>query len=527
MVKREDPKAGAGTAEEEPHAALAREFDRRRTAALAMGGAERLARRRANNLLDARERLDKLLDPDTFIESGLFGTSSSRLEDRDRSPADGKIAGFGRIDGRDVAVVANDFTVMGASSSSTNGRKIAHMKRVATQRGLPLVFLGESSGARMPDHMGARGMGSLLGNDPTQYVRQRETPWASATLGLSYGSSSWYAVLSDFCVIRKGAVLAVSSSLLASLATGEQVDPQELGGWRLHAETTGFADAVAETDEEALAAIRTFLSYLPSHANEAPPERPVPAGSGEGMRDIGKLLPAKRTQVYDVRRIIRAIVDQDSLFELKARFGKVAVTALSRIGGRTVGIVANNPLVKGGALDTDACEKITSFLVLCDSFNIPLVMLVDTPGFAIGTEAEKKRAPGKIMNFMQALQMFSMPKISVILRKSYGQAYLNMGGGRNSDEVAAWPTAEVSFMDPTFAVRVVHGLSPGEPGFDAAFAQMSKDSEPWDIAGIYAVQSIIEPHTTRDYLIRMLDVHRLRMSGGVGQHLMRGWPTST
>ena len=416
---------------------------------------------------------------------------------------------------------------MGASSSSTNGRKIAHVKRVATQRGLPLVFLGESSGARMPDHMGARGMGSLLGNDPTQYVRQRETPWASATLGLSYGSSSWYAVLSDFCVIRKGAVLAVSSSLLASLATGEQVDPQELGGWRLHAETTGFADVVTETDEEALAAIRTFLSYLPSHANEAPPERPVPAGSGDGMRDIAKLLPAKRSQVYDVRRIIRAIVDQDSLFELKARFGKVAVTALSRIGGRTVGIVANNPLVKGGALDTDACEKITSFLVLCDSFNIPLVMLVDTPGFAIGTEAEKKRAPGKIMNFMHALQMFSMPKISVILRKSYGQAYLNMGGGRNSDEVAAWPTAEVSFMDPTFAVRVVHGLSPGEPGFDVAFAQMSKDSEPWDIAGIYAVQSIIEPHTTRDYLIRMLDVHRLRMSGGVGQHLLRGWPTST
>jgi methylmalonyl-CoA decarboxylase subunit alpha len=245
------------------------------------------------------------------------------------------------------------------------------------------------------------------------------------------------------------------------------------------------------------------------------------------MRDIVKLLPAKRTQVYDVRRIIRAIVDKDSLLELKARFRKVAVTALSRIDGRTVGIVANNPLVKGGALDTDACEKITSFLVLCDSFNIPLVMLVDTPGFAIGTDAERKRAPGKIMNFMQALQMFSMPKISIILRKSYGQAYLNMGGGRNSDEVAAWPTAEVSFMDPTFAVNVVHGLSPGEPGFDAAFAQMNKDSEPWDIAGLYAVQSILEPHTTRDYLIRMLDVHRLRMTGGVGQHLMRSWPTST
>jgi acetyl-CoA carboxylase carboxyltransferase component len=505
---------------------LEREFAARQAKALAMGGAERIARRTAAGVLNARSRIDGLLDPGSFIESGLFGVSSSRAEDRDRSAADGKITGFGRIEGREVAVVSNDFTVMGASSSSTNGRKIAHAKRVATQRGLPLIFLGESSGARMPDHMGSRGMGTLLGNDPTQYVRMRETPWASATLGLSFGSSSWYAVLSDFCVIRKGAVLAVSSSLLASLAIGEAVDPQDLGGWKLHAEVTGFADMVVETDEEALAAIRNFLSYLPSHCNEATPERAVPEGSGADMVNVIDLLPEKRTQVYDVRKIIRAIVDKDSFFELKPRFGKVGVTGLSRIGGRTVGIIANNPLSKGGALDTDACEKITSFLVLCDSFNIPVVLLVDTPGFAIGTDAERKRAPGKIMNFMQALQMFSMPKISVVLRKSYGQAYLNMGGGRNSDEVAAWPTAEVSFMDPTFAVKVVHGLSPGDAGFDEAFASMSKDSEVWDMAGAYAVQSVIEPHTTRDYLIRMLEVHRSRMTNGVGQHLLRAWPTS-
>jgi acetyl-CoA carboxylase carboxyltransferase component len=505
---------------------LEREYGAREAKALGMGGPDRLARRAKTGVLDARSRVDGLLDPDSFIETGLFGVSSSRPEDRERSAADGKVAGFGRIEGREVAVVSNDFTVMGASSSSTNGRKIGHAKRVATQRGLPLIFLGESSGARMPDHMGSRGMGTLLGNDPTQYVRLRETPWASATLGLSYGSSSWYAVLSDFCVIRKGAVLAVSSSLLASLAIGETVDPQELGGWKVHAEVTGFADMVVDTDEEALAAIRTFLSYLPSHCNEAPPEQLVPEGSGAGMTDIVDLLPEKRTQVYDVRKIVRAIVDKDSFFELKPRFGKVAVTGLSRLGGRTVGIIANNPLVKGGALDTEACEKITHFLVMCDSFNIPIVLFVDTPGFSIGTDAERKRAPGKIMNFMHALQMFSMPKISVILRKSYGQAYLNMGGGRNSDEVAAWPTAEVSFMDPTFAVKVVHGLVPGDAGFDDAFATMSKDSEVWDMAGSYAVQSVIEPHTTRDYLIRMLDVHRLRLTKGIGQHLLRAWPTS-
>ncbi len=504
---------------------MEREFAERVARALAMGGPEKLAKRKAAGVLDARERLDRLVDAGTFIESGRFSTSANPA-DRDKSPADGKIAGFGRIDGREAALVSNDFTVFGASSGATNGRKIAHMKRVATERGIPLVFLGESSGARMPDHMGSRGMGTLLGNDGTQYRRMREVPWASATLGYSYGSSSWYAVLSDFSVIRKGAVLAVSSSLLASLAIKEEVDPQELGGWRLHAEVTGFADAVAETDEEALELVKRFLSYLPGHHNEAPPVRPVPPGSGANMRDVLRHLPEKRTQVYDVRKIVRDVVDADSFFELKPRFGKVAVTGLARLAGHTVGILANNPLHKGGAMDTEACEKMTSFIVLCDSFNIPLVMFVDTPGFVIGTEAERKRAPGKIMNHMNALSLTTVPKLSVVLRKSYGQAYLNMGGGRNSDEMAAWPTAEISFMDDTFAVRIVHGLEPGQPGFDEALARMGKDNEVWDIASVYAVQSVIRPEETRDYLIRMLEVHRLRLTHGVGQHLMRAWPTS-
>lgn len=503
-----------------------RDYEERLKKALAMGGPQKIARRKSLGIMNARERIDALCDLGTFIESGLFGASSSNYADRVKTPADGKIAGFGKINGREAAVSANDFTVMGASSSSTNGRKIAHLKQVASQRGLPLVFLGESSGARMPDHMGSQGMGTLLGNDPAQYQRLRETPWVSATLGSSYGSSSWYAVLSDFNVMRKGAVLAVSSPLLASLATKETVAPEDMGGWRVHSEVTGFADLVVNTDEEAIAAVKTFLSYLPSHHNTAPPEYPVPPGSGAEMANILALLPTSRTQVYDVRRIVRAIVDKDSFFEIKARFGKVATTGLARLDGRSVGIIANNPLVKGGALDTDACEKITSFLVLCDSFNIPIVMFVDTPGFMIGTDAERRRAPGKIMNFMNALALTTVPKLSVILRKSYGQAYLNMGGGRNSDEVAAWPTAEVSFMDPQFGVRIVTGLEPGQPGFDEAYADMNRNSQVWDMAAVYAMQSVIRPQETRDYLIRMLDVHKMRPRNNTGVHLMHAWPTS-
>lgn len=511
---------------EERRAKLEADFARREAKAKAMGGPQRLVKRAASaGVLDARERIAKLFDTGSFIESGLF-TTSANPADAERSPADGKIAGFGRIHGREAAVVSNDFTVMGASSGATNGRKIAHMRRVATERGMPLVFLGESSGARMPDHMGSRGMGLLLGNDGLQYRRMRETPWCSATLGMSYGSSSWYAVLSDFSVMRKGAVLAVSSALLASLAIKEQVDPQALGGWQLHSEVTGFADMVVDTDEEALDAIKRFLSYLPNHHNEPPPVASVPAASGTRIADVLRHLPASRTQVYDVRKIIRDVVDADSFFELKPRFGKVATTGLARLDGRTVGIVANNPLYKGAAMDTDACEKITSFIVLCDSFNIPLVLFVDTPGFVIGTEAERRRAPGKIMNYMNALSLTTVPKLSVILRKSYGQAYLNMGGGRNSDEVAAWPTAEVSFMDSSFGVQIVHGFKPGEPGFDEKLEVFGRDSEVWDMAQVYAVQSVIRPEQTRDYLIRMLEVHRLRLTNGIGQRLMRAWPTS-
>lgn len=501
------------------------DLEARRAKARAMGGEKKLGERRTKGHLNARERIERLVDPATFIESGLHATSVFP-QDGERTPADGKIAGYGRVSGREVALVSNDFTVMGASSSATNGKKIAQMKRVATQRGLPLIFFGESSGARMPDTMGARGMGTMLGNDPTQYQRLRETPWASAVLGYCYGSSTWYTCCADFAVMRKGAVMAVSSPLLVSEATSEKVDPEELGGWKLHAETTGLIDLVADTDEEALEAIKSFLSYMPSHCNEAPPRAPVPPGSGSEVANVGALLPPSRTQVYDVRKIIRTVVDRNSFFELKARFGKVAVTGLARLDGHVVGIVANNPLFKGGALDSDACEKITGFLVLCDSFNIPLIMLVDTPGFVIGTEAERRRAPGKIMNFMNALSLCTVPKLSIILRKSYGQAYLNMGGGRNSDEVAAWPTAEISFMDPHFAARIVHGYEPNTLEFTEARARMERDSTVYDIAGIYGVQSVIKPEETRDYLIRMLEVHRLRLTDNVGQHLMRAWPTS-
>lgn len=507
-------------------------FAERTTRAKAMGGQEKLARRRAAGRLNARERIDYFVDKGSYVETGLFAVSSVVPEDRDKTPADGKVAGFATVDGRPIGIVANDFTVKGASSSLTNMKKIGHVKKAATERGFPLVFFGESSGARMPDNMGSRGMGTLLGNDPQQYVRHREIPWVSALLGHCYGSSAWYACLSDFTVMRKGSTLAVASPALASLAIGQKVEPEELGGWKLHSEVTGLVDCVVDTDQQAIDMVRKFLSYLPSHNQERPPTVSLgpnssssnTSGSAASLSDI---VPSNRRRVYDVHKVISVVVDDDSFLEMKPRFGRAAVTGLARLNGRSVGIIANNPMAKSGAMDVAACEKITRFLVMCDSFNIPLIFLVDTPGFVIGVEGERLKAPGKIMNFMTAVQMCSVPKLSVIMRKSYGQAYLNMGGGRNSDEVIAWPTAEISFMAPEYAVRVVTwGKDADEQTRQQLQDTMQRSGDVWGIAEIYAVQSVIEPDQTRDHLIRMLDVHASRRSNGVGKHNLSAWPTT-
>jgi acetyl-CoA carboxylase carboxyltransferase component len=503
---------------------LLEELVKREQRALAMGGLEKLGARKAEGRLNARERVERLFDPGTFIESGMLAVSN-RPEDRLTTPADGKVAGFGRINGREAAVVANDFTVKGASSAAINIKKLKHMKMVARKRGIALVFLGESTGARMPDVMGASSIGSK--DDPVEYQRMREVPWAAAVLGHCYGSSAWYGSMSDFCVMRKGAIMAVSSPRLISMATGKAVDGEELGGWRVHAEQSGLVDQVVDTDEQAIEAIKQFLSYLPSHHMEAPPEYPVMSGSDDAIKDVMKLVPDASNQVYDMRKVVTCIVDRDSMFELKSRFGKTIVTALARLDGKSIGVIANNPLYKGGAIDADACQKVQSFMVLCDSFNIPLVLLVDQPGFLIGIEGERQGVTGKVMNWLNAMTLCSVPKISIILRKSYGLAVSNMGAGGNADEVCCWVTAEVSFMKPEFGARVVFGVSPEEPEkYQQAVAKMNKGSTPYDMAAIYTAQNVIDPRDTREYLKRTLQIHRMRLSNGVGEHLMRTWPTS-
>ena len=237
-----------------------------------MGGPEKLASaHEARPAQRARSGSTRSSIPEASSKLGLLGASGVFERTSDATPRDGKITGFGRIDGRDVGVVVNDFTVKGSSTSATNSHKMGYVRRTCTERGMPFVHIGESTGARLPDAMGSKGMGPLLGNDITQFRRTRETPWAAAALDTSFGSSAWQCCCADFAVMKKGSIMAVSSPRLVSMAIGEKVDLEELGGWRLHAEQTGLIDYFVDTDAEAMAAIRRFLSYMPSHNGELPP----------------------------------------------------------------------------------------------------------------------------------------------------------------------------------------------------------------------------------------------------------------
>jgi len=502
------------------------EHARRTAQALEMGGTKRLEKQAAHGRLNARQRIDYLFDPGSFLEIGMFARGEPRA-DWDNTPADGKVCGYGRIQGREAAVVSHDITVKSASSSPINVRKMGQMRRMAIANGLPLVLFNESSGARIPDTMGAIGTGTL-GQDPTQFIRMREVPYVAGVLGPAFGTACWFTQLSDFVVMRKDAQLAISSPKVTEIAIRQKIDPMELAGWRMQAEVTGKVDYGVDTDEEAIDLIKKFLSYLPSHHNEAPPKAAVPANADEGAARLLELVPEDRAKVYDMRKVAEAICDPGSLFALKDRFARTAFTALARINGQTVGILGSNPMFKAGAMDPDSCDKACTFFVLCDSFNIPIIILVDTPGFLIGVEGERRKAPGKVINMMSALQMCTVPKFSMVMRKSYGQAYLNMGGTRNTDEMLAWYSADVGFMDPNVGVNVVYGVKREEEPerFEQLKGEIQRDSSAYDLAGIFSAVAVIDPRESRRWLARLLEVHQRRPAKGIGRHLLGGWPTT-
>lgn len=505
------------------------ELERREQRARSMGGPERIARQHHKGRLTARERIDLLVDAGSFDECGLLA-HSDREEVRESTPADGKVAGFGAIRGREVFVAADDATVLAGSGGRVGMSKTFAAKHYATERGIPIINLGDAGGARMPDIMGSDGLMKVswpIDDAP----RNRRVPMISAILGECFGLPSWSAAVSDLVVQVKGTVYAVGGSSIITVATGESVSDQELGGWEVHAHTTGAVDLFADDEPQCLDLIRQALAYLPSSCEQAPPVAACHDDPEARVEAILEAVPSNLRQPYDMHGLIGLIADQDSVLELKPFFDGSLITALARIDGHVTGILASNPMVTAGAMGPGACDKATSFICLCDSFHIPLLFLHDTPGFLLCREAEQQRMPILIMRFIDALHHCTVPRVSVIVRKSYGMAHFNMSGGQMlSDQLISWPGADISFMAPEVAVNVMYGRkaadTPEAMQLRAARLEaLRRASGPWAAAGLGLIDKVIDPRDTRRAIVRAF--RRARNPDGScrrSRRLMASWP---
>ncbi|MCD6570841.1 MAG: carboxyl transferase [Deltaproteobacteria bacterium] len=507
---------------------LLEELKARKDKALGQGGPERVQKQHDKGRLTARERIDRLLDPGTFIEFGMLACSDMPGME-ERTPADGTIMGYGLLNKRRIGIIASDFTVLASTLARVNGKKAYDFKAQIAENRLPLIFLGEGGGGRVPDGQGSIGMTSsaMMGSRAIfpMYTHLREAPVVTTIMGQCYGVPMWQASQSDFVVQVKGSTLSVAGVRALRRIIAATYSDEDMGGWEVHAEVTGITDQVAEDEDDCFRIIKEFLDYMPSNNKELPPLRPVPEGSGENMGHILDILPEKRTRAYDMYKIIKTMVDGGKVFDLKPFFGKTIITCLARIDGRVVGFIASQPLVNGGAMDTDALDKMTSFMCLCDSFNIPLIFLHDTPGFLVGKEAELKKVGLKVTNAMTALAQVTVPKISIVIRKSYGQAMFSMcGPSAGPDFIVAWPTVEISFLDPFVAADIAYGSLPDEER-EVLTEKMIQDAGPYPAAQRYLLQDIIDPRETRDYIIQRLDIVGDFKDGGVSEHRLANWPT--
>lgn len=327
--------------------------------------------------------------------------------------------------------------------------------------------------------------------------------------------------------------MAVSGPPVLKAATREEVTPAELGGWEMHARKTGLVDLFAETDEEALALAKKVLTYLPSNAKELPPRKASTDQAPLAEEELAGIIPQDPRKVYDMHKLLERVVDTDSLLELKPHFAGSLITALARLDGRVVGLLANNPKVMAGAMGPGACEKAISFIALCDSYHIPLVFVHDTPGFYVSKAAEERKMPQKIMSFIDAIHHSTVPRIGLIVRKSYGMAHCNMLGARmGADFLLAWPKAEISFMSPLVAAEVVLGrklAQSNEPeALRAAFlAEMDRMNAPWEAAGRNLIHRIIDPRETRQELVQCLNIACGQDAYRFSERRLANWPRMT
>ena len=512
-----------------------KELEKRRQVGVSMGGPERIERHHKKGYLTARERIDKLIDPGTWWETGLLEQYEWRSEEGAQELPTAKIRGFAKIDGRAVFIHVDDRTVLAGTDEQ---KPAGHDRSKGMEtlvppeiRSYPIIGLGDGGGARIQNIMGSYGLLALT-YPMRRLMSSRRSPHVATIMGYCYGAPTWEAAVADFVVmVKKGTSMAVSSPRVLEIALNEKVSPEELGGWEVHAEQTGQVDAFADTEEECLQIVRAFLGHMPSNCDEEPPAMSTGDPPDRRSEKLMKVVADKRNEAYDMHLVIKEIVDDGKFLELKPYYGKALIACLARMNGRTVGIIASNTMYNAGATGPDECEKATEHIVLCDTYNIPLIFLVDTPGNLVGTAAESKKIPTKIMVWLEALAMSSVPKITIIVRKAYGMAISHMCGTNcGPDFIAAWPIAEISFMSPDAAANVVflneiQKAEDPQAEREKLIKQMEYESAPWQAAAKGVLDDVIDPGDTRRYIIDCLNIIRGARGNFLSKHRLQSWPT--
>ncbi|HEY52193.1 MAG TPA: acyl-CoA carboxylase subunit beta [Caldilineae bacterium] len=495
------------------------ELQQRRERAMQGGGEARVKQQHRHGKLTARERLALLLDEGTFQELGLLVTHRIHDFDMDRKrfAGDGVVTGYGKIKGRRVAVYAQDFTVLGGSFAEMHANKIVQVQKLALENGIPLIGLLDSGGARIQE--GVRGLAGYGKMFTQNVLASGVIPQLSVMMGPCAGGSVYSPALTDFVImVNDTSFMFLTGPEVIRTVTGEDVSFQDLGGAATHNAVSGVAHFAADNEQEALALVQRLLTYLPQNNLETPQRMPV--GDPPERREVAlnTLVPADENTPYNIKDVIRLVFDPGSFLEVQAAYAANAVVGFARLDGYTVGVVANQPNYLAGVLDIDSSDKIAGFIRFCDAFNIPVLTFVDTPGFMPGVHQEHGGVIRHGAKIIFAYSEATVPKISIVLRKAMGGAYIAMSSKEmRSDFAFAWPTAQIAVMGVDGAVQILYHrqLAQAENREEAerAFAEeyRKKFYNPYVVASIGLIDEVIEPQETRIKLVRALEVLRSKV----------------
>jgi len=490
-----------------------------RKRALEGGGPERIAQQHARGKLTARERLDVLLDPDSFQELGALATHNVTdfgMAER-RYPGDGVVTGFGTVNGRRVAVFAQDFTVLGGSFSEMQAKKIGRIQDVALESGIPLIGLYDSGGARIQE--GVRSLAAFGELFARHVLASGVIPQISVIMGPSAGGSVYSPALTDFIIMtEKTSYMFLTGPEVVKTVTGEEVTSQDLGGAAVHSTKSGVAHFVAATEVEALDMVKLLLSYLPQNNTEDPP-RVVIGDPPDRMEDaLNTIIPQRGNEPYDMQAVIDRVFDRGSFLQVQAHFAPNAIVGFARLDGYTVGIVANQPAYLSGVLDIDSSDKIGRFVRICDVYNIPVITFVDSPGFLPGVDQEHGGTIRHGAKIIYAYCEATVPKISIVTRKAIGGAYIAMSSRQMRCDLAlAWPTAQIAVMGAEGAVRILHRRELAKAEDPAALEETFKREyqeklfTPYVAAEQGFIDEVIEPRETRWRLVKALSILRTKV----------------